>query len=211
MSGAALLSANVARGSRLGPQRDERNLDAPDRLELEELDLDELELEPDELEELDDLELELDDELPLEELDDPELELDDELPLEELEEDDVLGREELLDPSSGEVGESPQATNEPTPTRTAPPLRIRRNSRRFSSREASSGCVSLLFLFFIVWVLHLHTATSSAVLVSEFRNCSAPPRKYVSIRRITSSAVIMSMHRGSPPTTSTQSSFGSSL
>jgi hypothetical protein len=211
MSGAALLSANVARGSRLGPQRDERNLDAPDRLELEELDLDELELEPDELEELDDLELELDDELPLEELDDPELELDDELPLEELEEDDVLGREELLDPSSGEVGESPQATNEPTPTRTAPPLRIRRNSRRFSSREASSGCVSLLFLFFIVWVLHFHTATSSAVLVSEFRNCSAPPRKYVSIRRITSSAVIMSMHRGSPPTTSTQSSFGSSL
>lgn len=195
MSGAALLSANVARGSRLGPQRDERNLDAPDRLELEELDLDELELEPDELEELDDLELELDDELPLE----------------ELEEDDVLGREELLDPSSGEVGESPQATNEPTPTRTAPPLRIRRNSRRFSSREASSGCVSLLFLFFIVWVLHFHTATSSAVLVSEFRNCSAPPRKYVSIRRITSSAVIMSMHRGSPPTTSTQSSFGSSL
>ena len=109
-------------------------LELDDELPLEEL-------EPDELEELDDPELELDDELPLEELEPDELE--------GLEEDDVLGREELLDPSSGEVGESPQATNEPTPTRTAPPLRIRRNSRRFSSREASSGCVSLLFLFFI--------------------------------------------------------------
>lgn len=40
---------------------------------------------------------------------------------------------------------------------------------------------------------------------------SAPPVKYSSIRRITSSAVIMSMHRGSGPTGSTQSSSGASL
>jgi len=64
---------------------------------------------------------------------------DDELALDELGEEDELDRDELVDPSEGEVGESSQPTSAPTPARTAPPLRIRRNSRRFSSEEASSS------------------------------------------------------------------------
>lgn len=98
-------------------------------LELDELELDELEL--DELDELE-LELELEDPLELDELElDPE---ESELELDEL--------ELSIPPVSGEVAVSLQDSSGVMPAARTPPLRILRNSRRFS--RSSSGVIGSL-------------------------------------------------------------------
>jgi hypothetical protein len=117
---------------RIYPRRSCAELEELDREELEELEL--LELERDEELEL----LELD---ALEELDELELEVEEP----ELVEDwDELEDVEPFEPS-GEVVLPSQPTSDPIPARAAPPLRIRRNSRR-SSRAARSSAVERFFL-----------------------------------------------------------------
>lgn len=129
-------------GDASGPRPfDQRN--APNRAELEELELplDELELEDDDLD--DELDDELDDDLD-DELDEPALD-DDELDV-ELEE--GLGLEdELADPSGPMTVPSVHACSSmPRPARATLPESIRRNCRRSSRRasgSASEGCLCI--------------------------------------------------------------------
>lgn len=175
-------------------------------LELDELELLELlELELDELELLEELELEL---LLLEllelELDELELlELDELDELEELDEFDESDELELdeLDPWSP-VASSLQPVSPPKP-RIAAPESSSSISRRVGTRGVS-GPVGLSSLIPSSFIRHADAATRADRPLVE--NGAGPPSpRYHSMRRITSSAVIMSMQRGRSPTTSTQS------
>ena len=184
-------------------------LDDDEPLELLELELDDDEdelLELDELDELDEDELlELDE--PLDELDDELLEAPD-----ELEDSLLLLDDELLALSSGARVISMQPSNCVTPAPAIPPVSKRRNALRSSlacarsrSRPGSEGR-SLMS-----GTPRMNPRSIYASRNRGFKYSTAPPSKYHWIRRITSSAVIMSMQRGRLPTTSTQSSSGPSL
>ena len=131
----------------------------------------------------------------------------------------LLGVELLLDDElpSGPFGLSlSQPIKGATPSTTPPLTSRRRNSRR--SSLPSPSC-------FIRWSLHCgypgrmrpsrsthqDAATGARVTCARERSVTTPPAMYVSIRRATSSAVIMSMQRGRSPTGSTHSSPGPSL
>jgi hypothetical protein len=177
--------------------------DDPEPLEEDEELLDE----PDELDELDD-------ELLLLEEDDDELLLDDEeLLLDEADDEDADDEDEEEDEVEilvGSVNLSQPPTRTP-PAAIAPPDKRIRNSRRFASRLVSSlasGEVArtVVGLSAMGRSLRIHRSLDGDRAVR-----SRQPSKCSSILRITSSAVIMSMHRGRAPTTSTHSSSGRSF